>query len=428
MNPPYYPAQPQIFKVSGSPIYTGILIQIDPNSNPRSIRITNRIRIPVYVCHPSSMESEEDPCTSSSVLLSPNDEPERTHLLSRYRGTIQSEVYDDHVDNWQCKNLKRTCKRMFRNRVPKGRAPFVVFVLNILESFAFLGGLNLIHYSLFEVDKNVTFTILMFTAGRVFYPVAGLLADVYLGRYRVINIGLWLFWIGLVIITMSLALEWNFKEEHLYKLPSLVATILFMIGSACVESTIIPFGIDQIRQGASSEELSSYFSWYYFGRNLGYLFYILSALALESVYIGISDIADISLDPHSKWDHRFRKCVVGTIITIFVTVAIVLHHCVHQWYYDAHQRKNPVKSIINILYFAATVKREAPRYRRSFRYGEGKKSRIELAKIEYDGIYTSEEVEDVKTFFRVLFLVISLGFVFTSYGAVSSFLIAIYKP
>ena len=133
----------------------------------------------------------------------------------------------------------------------------------------------------------------------------------------------------------------------------------------------------------------------------------------------ISNVADISCDQHNKWNQNFRKCVVGTFITIFITVAIVLHHCVHQWYYDAHQRKNPVKSIINILYFAATVKREAPRYRRSFRYGEGKKSRIELAKIEYDGIYTSEEVEDVKTFFRVLFLVISLGFVFTSDNAVS---------
>ncbi len=126
---------------------------------------------------------------------------------------------------------------------------------------------------------TIIYSIMLYTAGRVFYPVAGLLADVYLGRYRVINIGLWLFWIGLMIITMSLALEWNLKEVDLYKLPSVVATILFMIGSACVESTIIPFGVDQIRQGASSEELGSYFSWFYFGRNLGYILYLLSSLA-----------------------------------------------------------------------------------------------------------------------------------------------------
>ena len=41
-----------------------------------------------------------------------------------------------------------------------------------------------------------------------------------------------------------------------------------------------------------------------------------------------------------------------------------------------------------VVYYAATVKRGIARYRRAFRYGEERKPRIELAKEEFDGIFT----------------------------------------
>ena len=112
---------------------------------------------------------------------------------------------------------------------------------------------------------------------------------------------------------------------------------------------------------------------------------------------------------------------VGAIALIGVTAALLLHFCLRHWFFEARCRDNPVRSICNVLYFAATVKRQAPRYRRAFRYSEGRKPRIELAKIEYDGIYTAEEVEDVKTFLRIFLLVLSLSSAFTTYGAVSLF-------
>ena len=307
---------------------------------------------------------------------------------------------------------------MFYNRVPKGRAAFITFLINFLESFAFIGAANLTR-PLFS-ESSVIFTILMFTAGRVFYPVAGLIADVYLGRYKVIHIGLWLFWSGFSIILMSIALGWigpEYSSHHLYNIPPLIAAIAFLIGSACVESAIIPFGVDQIQQGASSDELSSYFYWYYFGRNAGYIFNILCTLAIDVLYYVVMDKFDLN-----KEDQTIKYCAGGLMI-IGVTVAILLHYCLQHWYFKACQRDNPIKSICSILYFSATVKRQAPRYRRSFRYGEGKKSRIDLAKIEYDGIFSSEKVEDMKTFFRVLFIILSLGFCFITYGAVSSYII-----
>lgn len=329
--------------------------------------------------------------------------------------------------NWQRERLR--CKKMFYNRVPKGKAVFVVFLVNLLESFAFHGALDLIQFTVFGVrtshgESDFLFTILYFTVGRVFYPFAGLIADVYVGRYRVIHAGLWMFFVGFVTILISMACEW-FSNSFALKVLAIIATALFMLGSASVESTIIPFGVDQIQQGASSDEISSYFSWYYFGRNLGYLLNILTSFMIQVAVrkvnndLGWPELNVNSSKKVTKMEHTIAFSLAGFFALAGLMMAMLLLYCFK--FYRARHRKNPVRSICNILYFAATVKRHAPRYRRSFRYGEERKSRIELAKIEFDGIYSSEEVEDVKTFFRVLFLVVSLGGCFATFGAVSLF-------
>ena len=376
---------------------------------------------------------------SSSLLHNPAATNEASPLLSRHGVGLQSTTTSSsnfslvgeryHFD---LQREKLRCKKMFYDRVPKGKSAFVVFLVNFLESFAFHGALTLIPFALLfdhksgpSPESGFIFTILFFTVGRVFYPVAGMIADVYVGRYRVIHAGLWLFWVGFAVILVGMGFEWR-SEDFALKVPAIVATALFMLASASVESTIIPFGADQIQQGASSDELSSYFSWYYFGRNLGYVFNILTTFAIHVVVKTINkDLGWLEFTTNTtvrieKMERTIVNSVVGTFVVVGLMVAMFLHYCLQHWFFKARHRENPIRSICNVLYFAATVKRHAPRYRRSFRYGEERKPRIELAKIEFDGIYTSEEVEDVKTFFRVLFLILSLGGCFVVYGAVST--------
>jgi len=51
-----------------------------------------------------------------------------------------------------------------------------------------------------------------------------------------------------------------------------------------------------------------------------------------------------------------------------------------------------------------------PRQRSAFTYWEDKiPSRIDLAKSKYGGPFTTEQVEDVKTFFRILVIIFSVG-------------------
>ncbi len=392
--------------------------------------------------------------TDSSLLHNPAVEgtEESSPLLGRRhtsRSLLSSRTQSGQSYHFDLDKEKKRCKKLFNDRVPKGKGPFIVFLINFLESFAFHGALNFIRFAVFnesgddksdgKSESDLAFEIFYFTAGRLFYPVAGLIADVYLGRYKVIHIGLWLLLAGFGIILMGMAIVWRYPHfNFLQMLPGILATILFMLGSASVESTIIPFGVDQIKQGASSEELSSYFSWYYFGRNAGYLANALCLMVihyLQTTINGRIQVSDITCQVTSNCpsflnndtshrvknlEHTITKAVLGSIILVAVMTAIFLLHCNQHLFFKARQRENPLRTIINVVYFAATVKRQAPRYRRSFRYGEGRKPRIELAKVEFDGIYSSEEVEDVKTFFRLLFFILSLGLTFAVFGAVSS--------
>ena len=294
----------------------------------------------------------------------------------------------------------------------------LVFILNILESLVFFSCFGGIRQLIVEDDsESLGFFIyigLVYCAGKVFYPIAGLLADVCFGRYKVIRMSLWLLWIAFSLLAFTVSLRALIHVPVLtqYILP-IIALILVSAGSGGVQATNIPFGVDQLPQGASSDELSSYFYWYDFGIQVGALTGILTLLGLFYI-VGDSAIVEV---------HVATQFMVAVLA---MTVTIILHVSLESWYFKDRPRENPLKLVINVLHYIATVKRHAPQNRRVFRYGEPWKPRIELAKIEYDGIFTSEEVEDVKTFFRVLLIIFSLAGYFASYTGVSCLYIQLY--
>ncbi len=66
--------------------------------------------------------------------------------------------------------------------------------------------------------------------------------------------------------------------------------------------------------------------------------------------------------------------------------------------------------MLNVLKFA--VKNEKPIRRSAFTYCEDEQpSRIDLGKSKYGGPFTNEEVEDVKTFLRMLLVISSIIFI-----------------
>lgn len=307
------------------------------------------------------------------------------------------------------------------NRHPRGKAAFLILLILLFETFAFFGALSGVRQLLPVTSNDSTshdvesflLSLLYSSAGRVFYPVAGVIADSYLGRYGMIHIGLWLLWVGFATNSLSFSFLYLITPKSVIAyILAVLSVILFSAGSGSVEAVLIPFGVDQLYQGASSDELSSYFYYYMMARNAG-------ALAAVLVFIVVFD--EIKFRPVIANMHNIgtQYAMQSILAVVAISTALVILFCIKNQLYRDKQHTNALKLIYQVLSYAATVKRQTPQYNRTFRYGEERKPRIELAKREFDGIFSSEEVEDVKTFYRMLFLLLSLFGFFITYGAVS---------
>lgn len=313
--------------------------------------------------------------------------------------------------------------RLMCTRRPKSKVVFLVFLVFFLETFAAYGAQTETQNIVPAEYSTLISTLMYSTAGRLFYPLAGVVADSYLGRYNVIHIGFWILWISFAILTLSFGLDIYMVTHHNEILTKIVLPVtsafLFSAGSASVEAVVIPFGVDQLSQGASSDELSSYFYYYYMTINIASLAAILLFLIMFDTHVWSSIYPDYSSIQMKSVNKYPLDVSISVLMLLTLTAALLLLYCLKDWFFIDKRRPNPIRLIAGVLYFAATVKRQPPHLNRAFRYSEGRKSRIELAKMEYDGIFTAEEVEDVKTFCWILFLIFSLvpGYTFT-YGGV----------
>ncbi|CAI8051370.1 Solute carrier family 15 member 4, partial [Geodia barretti] len=305
----------------------------------------------------------------------------------------------------------------------------LVFVLNVIVSYAFGAAITGI-VNIFTIEKDVplnatevhvlTFMRLLFQycISRMFYPVAGFIADVYIGRCKMVKISLVLLAVGYTMLVVAFILggqkrvfeQSEAKAAICVDLVRMVAFLIISAGGGAFEATIIPFGVDQL-QGASSAEISSYFYFFYFSRNLGmvlgvaiYSIVLYASLKMNSIEFE-NYLQFISDNPHINELYGVFQPLVTLII---LTVGIILIICFHHWFFKNTLWENPVKLIAKILCYTATVKRHLPVRNRAFRYGEERKRRIELAKITYDGKFPDEKVEDVKAFCRIFLILLSL--------------------
>ena len=207
-------------------------------------------------------------------------------------------------------------------------------------------------------------------------PIA-LVADLYLGRYKVIKYSMRLLWIAVIASNTIIVLQYYaVKNAATSTILTVFATIGFT-GAAGIIVNSLQFGIDQLTD-ASSSEITSYISWYTWN-------FILA----------------------STTGAIFTNCLTHYIsLSYFVlplscTLSILSDCCFSHWLVKEPVTNNPLKLIYQVLKYA--VKNKYPRLRSAFTYWEDKPySRIDLGKNKYGGPFTIEQVEDVKTFFRIL--------------------------
>ena len=182
------------------------------------------------------------------------------------------------------------------------------------------------------------------------------------------------------------------------------------------EANAIQFGMDQLLE-SSSDQLSSFIHWYYWSNYVGqFILFSMSAgiVALNSSYISVTTkkfpwpISDCMLA-------RFLVCIALLQLILAVVGLFVLIRYKKRLNIEKPGH-NPLVLIYKVLKYAR--KHTFPENRSAFTYWENDiPPRIDLGKNKYGGPFTTEEVEDTKSFFRILFLLFSLlGFHLSGHG------------
>ena len=221
----------------------------------------------------------------------------------------------------------------------------------------------------------------------VLLPLCGWLADVYFGRYKVICTGLLVMWAGSLLNAGCVIVN----RATTSRIPVYIDYILLIImvaGLCGFRANIIQFGIDQLPD-ASSSEIVSFILW---------LAWTMSASSI--IVYGTSSSC---LSTHLKYLHLATSLVVAVNLSTCMCLNQLLRH----WFVKEPPTQDPFKLVLRVIKY--TMKNKHPRQRSAFTYHEEElPSRIDFGKQKYGGPFTTEQVEDVKTFIRIA-LVIAVG-------------------
>ena len=231
----------------------------------------------------------------------------------------------------------------------------------------------------------------------LFYPVGGLIADVWIGRYRMIVISGYICLVAWLFTVIGFSFHWYLHGELYIPVSGtiLIITIcLFISGTAGFQSNILPFNIDQM-MGASGDQLSAVIHWHMFG----------TFVSLSTPTPAIKSLSNL---------HFLLACLI--ISTIAIILIIISYYIFKRWLDTTPQITNPIKLIVIVLNYAR--KNKYPRNRSALTYWEEDYPlRLDLGKAKYGGPFSEEEVEDVKTVLRLLPLFICVVGFPVSWGA-----------
>ena len=265
-------------------------------------------------------------------------------------------------------------------KFPRNKGVWFVFLMFFLHGFAEFSATLIFFFSLVAYHKlNPAETVAVYLAVRCFvfimYPVMGFLADTFFSRYRVLLFSVHISWIGSAILVFSFAFLDPYLDSNVNKyaygtdtswptnrvVALAVCYAIIWIGFTGIRVNLIPFGVDQLPD-ASGGELSSYFHWYYWCINAGYL---VASTFLPFLY-------------------RVTALSYTFFFTIFcfsiIIISLVLFR--HE-FHILPEIGNPLKMVYRVLKYAMKAKR--PRFRSAFEVGKPLPSRIDLAMISNGG-------------------------------------------
>ena len=242
-----------------------------------------------------------------------------------------------------------------------------------------------------------------------FFPLAGILADIWFGRYKTIITSIYLVLISLFLLILSsifwvlLVFGYNLFMAILclFLVCGGISVIMLYLGVIGFTANVVQFGMDQLHD-APGEDRTLFIHWYvwtYYGSILVGQLGWNSAFSVyyygpNSLIFGCSLLGLIPL----------------TLLTVLpITLCLVRRR--RRWFLIEPGQYNPYKLVYRVTKFARQHK--IPVHRSAFTYCEDEVPMgLDLGKEKYGGPFTTEQVEDVKAFYGILKVLFSFGVVF----------------
>ena len=164
----------------------------------------------------------------------------------------QTSLLSESLIKRQC-----NCKPTYRVRKLKNKGAIIVFVWNFFIASVFN------HLMAFIVPYGLEIT--MATLGLTLL-LAGWLADIHFGHYKVIRWSMWIMWAASILNAInSIVAQCIPGYQGIHKGMSVTITfIIIAIGFGGYQANVIQFGLDQL-QDASTTEITAFISSGMFG-------------------------------------------------------------------------------------------------------------------------------------------------------------------
>ena len=249
----------------------------------------------------------------------------------------------------------------------------------------------------------------------LFYPLLGILADTCFNRYHFIKISIVLLFLNSFFFLIFFIIYCTRVDSTLIaeRVPWYIMTIfglflvIYILSVGMFDAVSIQFGMDQMVE-ASSDQISAFTHWYYWSMNIGIgiqalvimcAVLLMGSCAVQANFDAIKSVA--------KYIFFYATSLVLALQLLTSFAALLSLYKLKKHLTIEPAGHNPFITVYKVLQYAWQHK--CPERRSAFTYWEEDiPPRIDLGKSKYGGPFTTEEVEDVKTFLLLSLVLASL--------------------
>ena len=241
----------------------------------------------------------------------------------------------------------------------------------------------------------------------VLSPLAGFLADVKFGRFKVLMCSSYL-----MVVSTSLALlaggliaftvhSFNYYFYIVFALV-LFSILVYICGRVFFLANVLQFGTDQLCDAPTRYSVLFLIAYYWCDKLSSVL---TLSINIPGHVVTISPIRNVIKLNKLEVILYVAMLIASTLVS---TIILLILYKKKHWFMTENIRDNPYRLVYNVVTFA--LRHKKPIRRSAFTYCENEHpSRLDFAKQRYGGPFTTEQVENVKVLFNMLKVLLSLS-------------------